>query len=161
MKNPHQPKAKMANVIPIKKIQEGFSINLITMSDGETGEIIWRSDDCQNFFNSNKELKAYIPSKILQCRSVAREVNFSSKETIKKLRLEQSIIYDDLETEFFEFKFGFVIPGSTNTWQQTIDADEPEKMMSAEVLSGHLVVQTRFFDGDNFLCSSSIRIFYI
>lgn len=145
----------------VKKIQEGFAINCITMSDGDTGEKIWYTDDCQNFLNASKELKAYIPSKILKCRSVAREVNFSSKEAIKKLRLEQSIIFDDVETEFFEFKFGFVIPGSTNTWQQTIDADEPEKMMAAEILSGHLVVLTKFYDGDNFLCSSSIRIFYI
>ena len=87
-------------------------------------------------------------------------MNFSSKEVIKKLRLEQCIIFDDVETEFFEFKFGFVIPGSTNTWQQTIDADDPEKMMAPEILSGHLVVSTKFFDGDNYLCSSNIRIFY-
>jgi len=144
----------------IKKIQEGFSINSITMSDGDTGEIIWKTDDCQSYLNSSKELKAYISSKLLKCRSVAREVNFSSKEVIKKLRLEQCIIFDDVETEFFEFKFGFVIPGSTNTWQQTIDADDPEKMMAPEILSGHLVVSTKFFDGDNYLCSSNIRIFY-
>ena len=145
----------------IKKMHDGFLINSITMSDGESGEIIWSSNDCQSFLKSTKEIKASIPSKILQCRSFAREVNFSSKEAIKKLRLEQSVIFDDLETEFFEFKFGFVIPGSTNTWQQTIDSDEPENMMTADVLSGHLVVVTKFFDGDTFLCSSKIRIFYI
>lgn len=145
----------------IQKIQDGFSINSITMSDGDTGEIIWQTDDCRNYLNAQKELKAYIPKKILKCRSVAREVNFSSKEMIRKLRVEQTIIYEGLESEFFEFFFGFVIPGSTNTWQQTIDSDEPEKMISPDLLSGKLYVLTKFYDGDTFLCSSSIRIYYI
>lgn len=153
--------APMPDPQVLKTIQNGFTINKITMSDGDTGEIIWMTDDCVNYLNSNKELKAYIPGKLLKCRSVAREVNFSSKEAIKKLRVEQSIIFDDVESEFFEFKFGFVIPGSTNSWQQTIDADEPEKMMAPEILSGHLVVLTKFFDGDIFICQSSIRIYYI
>lgn len=145
----------------IQKIQDGFAINRITMSNAETGEIIWFSNDCQNFLNAKKELKAYIPKKILKCQTVAREIIFSSKELIKKLRVEQSILFEDLESEFFEFSFGFVIPGSTNTWQQTIDADEPEKMMAPEVLSGKLVVLTKFYDGDTFICSSSIRIYYV
>lgn len=145
----------------IQKICNGFFINSITMSDAETGEIIWASDDCQCFLNSEKELKAYIPSKLLKCRSIAREVNFSSKESIRKLRLEQSIIFDGIETEIFEFRFGFVIPGSTNTWQQTIDAEDPDKMFTAEQLTGKLMVLTEFFDGETFICSSKIRIFYV
>ena len=59
----------------------------------------------------------------------------------------------------FEFKFGFVIPGSTNTWEQVIKVDE--NPFPAEMLSGNLVVNTEFYDGDVMISSSKIRIFYI
>ena len=80
---------------------------------------------------------------------------------IKKLRLLQIVHFNDVPTEFFEFKFGFVIPGSTNTWQQVMDSAEEEEMMSAEVLSGNLLVEVRFFDDEMFICLSKIRIFYV
>lgn len=118
------------------KIQTGFVINSVKMGDADTGEIIWSSSDCKAFLNSKEEIIANIPSKILKCRCVAREVNFSSAEIIDKLRLTQTILFNDVATEFFEFKFGFVIPGSTNTWQQTIDAVDPSEMMPASALSG-------------------------
>ena len=43
------------------------------------------------------------------------------------------IVPYDIVTEFF-FVFGFVIPGSTNTWQQVIEAASPDKMLPAEAL---------------------------
>jgi hypothetical protein len=36
-------------------------------------------------------------------------------------------------TEWF-FEFGFVIPGSTNTWQQTIEAADENSMLPASML---------------------------
>ena len=47
-----------------------------------------------------------------------------------------------METLFFQF--GFVIPGSTNSWEQIIVADQ-ENLMPAEVLSGNLVCETIFY----------------
>lgn len=44
------------------------------------------------------------------------ELNFSSINVIKQLRLEKHVYLNDQLVEFFEFKFGFVIPGSTNSW---------------------------------------------
>lgn len=35
----------------------------------------------------------------------------------------------------WKFRFGFVIPGSTNTWQQTIEAAEDEQMLPADLIS--------------------------
>lgn len=32
------------------------------------------------------------------------------------------------------FQFGFVIPGSTNSWQQIIEAADADKMLPAEEL---------------------------
>ena len=36
---------------------------------------------------------ARVPKKILKCRSVAREINFSSKETMERFRLEQRVLF--------------------------------------------------------------------
>lgn len=36
--------------------------------------------------------------------------------------------------EEWNFNFGFVIPNSTNTWQQTIEAAEESQMMPAALL---------------------------
>ena len=61
--------------------------------------------------------------------------------------------------EKLHFKFGFVMPGSTNTWDQIIDADQ-ENMIPAEVLSGNLVVDTFFLSGEHVLSQTKYRIFY-
>jgi retinal rod rhodopsin-sensitive cGMP 3',5'-cyclic phosphodiesterase subunit delta len=65
-----------------------------------------------------------------------------------------------LLAEWF-FKFGFVIPGSTNAWQQTIDAAPPSEMLPAAALSGNVVFETSFYDGDEFLCKNSVRLYYV
>ncbi len=59
------------------------------------------------------------------------------------------------------FTFGYVIPHSKNSWQQTIDAAPPSEMLPAEVLSGNIVFETSFFDDKTFLCKNSVRIFYV
>ena len=62
--------------------------------------------------------------------------------------------------EALEFKFGFVIPNSTNSWDQTIEA-EVGQVMPAEVLSGNLVVDTYFKQGDVILAQTKYRVFYV
>ena len=53
------------------------------------------------------------------------------------------------------------MPGSVNSWQQTIDAAAPEEILSARALSGNVVFETAFYDGDEFLCKNSVRIYYV
>lgn len=36
---------------------------------------------------------ARVPKKILKCKAVSREVNFSSKQQMDKLRLEQRVLF--------------------------------------------------------------------
>ena len=65
--------------------------------------------------------------------------------------------------ELFEtsrFKFGFVIPGSTNDWEQIIEAKEGG-VLPAEVLSGKLKVETLFLSGNEVLWKNKITIFYV
>ena len=59
------------------------------------------------------------------------------------------------------FTFGYVMSGSRNSWQQTIDAAPPSAMIPAEVLSGNVLFETSFFDGSDFLCRNSVRIYYV
>mmetsp|Transcript_28497 Transcript_28497/g.32604 ORF Transcript_28497/g.32604 Transcript_28497/m.32604 type:complete len:155 (+) Transcript_28497:37-501(+) len=139
-------------------IKKGFKINWMNMRDAENGKLIWES---KNWDTTSGELEARIPSEILKCRAVSREINFSSRELMNKFRLEQKILFQGQPIEEWDFDFGFVIPNSTNTWQQSIEADDEEKMLPAELLSGNLVIETHFYDEDLVVSESKVRIFYV
>mgnify|MGYP000147124359 CR=1 FL=1 len=109
----------------------------------------------------SKELKARIPAEILQCSAVSREINFSSVEVMENFKLEQKIFFQGTCIEEWFFDFGFVIPGSTNSWQQIIEAADPEDMLPAEMISGEITIETSFFDGDLFIAKSVVRIYYV
>lgn len=99
----------------------------------------------------NTEHEARVPKRILQCRAVSREINFSSEEEMQQFRLEQRVYFkgtiiegrNDIElihhvqsNSYLEwsFAFGFVIPGSTNTWQSLIEAAAANQMIPANLL---------------------------
>jgi retinal rod rhodopsin-sensitive cGMP 3',5'-cyclic phosphodiesterase subunit delta len=94
-----------------------------------------------------------VPADILKCRAVSREISFTSVEEMTNFRLEQRVFFQGVcmegnfhanETycimtlyfavEWF-FQFGFVIPGSTNTWQNTIEAADESQMLPAKMLT--------------------------
>ncbi|GFS17517.1 retinal rod rhodopsin-sensitive cGMP 3',5'-cyclic phosphodiesterase subunit delta [Elysia marginata] len=108
-----------------------------------------------------KEHEARVPKKILKCRAVSREINFSSKEPMDKFRLEQRVLFKGKCLEEWFFDFGFVIPGSTNTWQSLIEAAPESQMMPANVLNGNVVIETRFYDEEMCVSVSKVRIFYV
>jgi len=58
------------------------------------------------------------------------------------------------------FQFGFVIPNSTNTWQQTIEAADESRMLPATALDGNVLIETSFFDDDLLVCKTVLRVFY-
>ncbi|CAE8608311.1 unnamed protein product [Polarella glacialis] len=142
----------------LQAIREGFGINWMNMRDASTGQILWEHHDWD--FNQG-ETEAQVPRDILKCRQVSRELNFSSVEIMNSLRLVQSVIFKDELLEEWNFQFGFVIPNSTNTWQQTIEAAEEEEMIPAELLSGNVVIETTFLDGDSVIMTQKVRIFYV
>ena len=61
----------------------------------------------------------------------------------------------------WKFDFGFVIPGSTNTWQSTIEAAGDGKMIPADILTGNVTIETSFYDGDLFVSKMVMRLHYI
>ncbi|CAM9969717.1 unnamed protein product, partial [Hapterophycus canaliculatus] len=58
------------------------------------------------------------------------------------------------------FDFGFVIGGSTNSWQQTIESAGEDRMLAAEDLSGRMTIETTFLDGKTMLFKTLVRMFY-
>lgn len=129
------------------------------MRDATTGKILWQSGTWGADIYIREQI-AHIPAEILACSAVSREINFTSKELINQFRLEQRIFFDGSCLEEWIFPFGFVIPQSTNTWQQTIESAGDGEMLPAELISGKLTIETAFYDGDLFISKTLVRIFY-
>ena len=139
------------------KIKNGFKVNHIQMKNGETGEVMW---EVKSWDLTKKTHKISITKELLKCKRIIRNVNFSSEEKIDELELVQNFY---LMGELFEssrFKFGFVIPGSTNDWDQIIVAKE-DGVLPAEILSGKLQVETLFLMQGKVLYKNKIHIYYV
>ena len=57
-------------------------------------KLFWRATSGQKFKTFTIcTFSARVPKKILKCRAVSREINFSSKESMEKFRLEQKVLF--------------------------------------------------------------------
>lgn len=142
-----------------KRILSGFKLNWMNLRDAGSGKVLWQSSD--DLAQPGKEHEARVPKKILRCKMVSREVNFSSAEGLDNLRLEQKVHFKGRPMEEWNFEFGFVIPGSTNTWQSTIEAAHESQMMPAHILNGNVLIETTFYDGTLLVSTSRVRVFYV
>ena len=144
-------------IIELSKMKKGFKVNHMQMRNGDTGEVMWQV----NSWDLDKEFHTEnITKNLLKCKKIIRNVNFSSEEKIEDLELIQNFY---LMGELFEssrFKFGFVIPGSTNDWEQIMIAKE-DGVLPAEVLSGKLQVETLFLVQGNILYKNRILVYYV
>ena len=149
----------LSNVPKAQRIANGFRINSMNMRDAATGNLMWESANWSSGL-FERELEAHIPPNILECAAVSREINFSSEEELEDFRLEQRVFFQGVCMEEWFFDFGFVIPGSTNSWQSTIEAAGDDAMLPAYLLNGNVTIETSFFDGDLFVSKSLVRVFY-
>ncbi len=92
--------------------------------------------------------------------SVAPEVYYL-KPADNLFLQEQRVLYRGRCLEEWHFEFGFVIPNSNNTWQSLIEAAPESQMMPARVLNGNVVIETKFFDGDLEVSTSTVRLYYV
>ncbi|KAI3386517.1 hypothetical protein SNEBB_006051 [Seison nebaliae] len=143
----------------ITQIDHDFVLNLMILRNVDSGQVLWQST--QDFSLTDVEHEARIPKSILKCRTVSREVNFTSKRKMNHFRLEQRVFFKESCVEEWFMSFGFVIPGSTNTWQSTLEAAAPNQMIPASLLSGNVVIETKFFDDKEEISCSRVRIFYV
>ncbi|XP_077294788.1 prenyl-binding protein isoform X1 [Arctopsyche grandis] len=140
-------------------ILKGFQVNWMNLRDADTGKILWQNNE--DMSSPEIEHEARVPKKILKCRIISREMNFTSVEPMEQFRLEQKVLFKGRCMEEWFFEFGFVIPNSTNTWQSVIESAPESQMMPANVLNGNVVIETKFFDGDLLITISKIRVFYV
>ena len=87
----------------------------LNIIDAENGRVLWKSETWE--LDPLNEKQVHFPKELLKCKEVAREITFSSKEEIKEFQLLQKISLNGQEIEQLYFKFGFVIPTSTNSWE--------------------------------------------
>ena len=111
-----------------------FSISMV-MRDANKKSTLWTKNDWNLDCNSLKEESTNIPADILLCDAVSREIEFFSAEPIADFQMQQKVFLHGTCIEQWKFPFGFVIPGSTNSWEQTIYAAPPEHMLSAAQVS--------------------------
>ena len=140
-----------------EKIRKGFKVNHMQMKNGENGEVMWEVKSWDLTKDTHTE---NITKEILKCKKVIRNVNFSSEEKIDQLELVQNFYLMGELIETCRFKFGFVIPGSTNDWEQIMMARE-DGVLPAEVLSGKLYVETLFLIQGKVLYQNRILIYYV
>ncbi|CAI6358509.1 unnamed protein product [Macrosiphum euphorbiae] len=72
-------------------ILNGFQVNWMNLRDADTGVVLWQGT--KDLSLPDKEHEAKVPKKILKCRAVSREINFSSVEPMEKLRLQQKVLF--------------------------------------------------------------------
>uniref|UniRef100_A0A3B1JGB2 Phosphodiesterase 6D n=1 Tax=Astyanax mexicanus TaxID=7994 RepID=A0A3B1JGB2_ASTMX len=74
-----------------KEILKGFKLNWMNLRDAETGKVLWQGTE--DLSVPGVEHEARVPKKILKCKAVSRELNFSSSEKLEKFRLEQKVLF--------------------------------------------------------------------
>ena len=142
----------------LNKIKRGFKINNILLKDSK-GEIIW-----QNSFNLTEKIgKQDLPKEILDYKVITMEINFSSELDIDNLELVQDFYYDDKLIDSSRFSFGFVMPNSTNNWEQIIEVDPNLKILIEEngIKRGNLVANSIFFTKTNIISKNKTILYYI
>ncbi|VDP76973.1 unnamed protein product [Schistosoma mattheei] len=93
-----------------ESILKGFKLNWMNLRDADSGKILWQSTD--DFSVPDIEHEAHVPRKILKCKSVSREINFSSKEQLENFWLEQEVFLRDqsIESECFIIVWDSLFP---------------------------------------------------
>ncbi|KFD60779.1 hypothetical protein M514_27058 [Trichuris suis] len=140
-------------------VMKGFKLNWMNLRDGETGKLLWQSSE--DLSTPGLEHQAHLPATVLKCRVISREINFSSAEQMERFWLEQKVFVKEQVIERWHFEFGFVIPNSTNTWQNAIEAAADAQVLPASLLSGNVVIETNFYDGPLLISTSRVRLFYV
>jgi len=140
----------------LNKLREGFKINFMKMKNGEDSKVLW---ECKEWDLKVENKTQNLPKEILDCNLVMREINFSSVDAIENLELVQNYYLQGELIESSRFYFGFVIPNSTNNWEQLIEAKED--MIPYQILSGNLNVETIFLSNGHVIFKNNILIYYV
>ena len=137
-----------------------FKIIKMTMRDAsETSSkgVFWSNSDWDMTTQDEQSVK--FPKAMLDCAAIGREMTFFAEKAISDFSVEQNMYLGNTLIETLSYDFGFVIPKSTNSWEQIIEADVGQ-VLPAEVLSGNLVVQTSFKAKGVEFARTNYRVYY-
>ena len=85
---------------------------------------------------------------------------FESVEGIQNLRVVHRLFLEGNCVEAWTFAFGYVIPGSSNTWKSTVYMS-PLGPVSADEVSGKVTVESTFYDDKLYIGSSFFILDYV
>ena len=140
---------------------------------------LYQSSYLSDIFHLPLSFSVELPTRILDCDAVSREITFHSKKAINNLKVVQHVLIQQNTStrdgaanskwvciEEWVFTFGFVIPGSTNTWQSIVVAAKDDKggrgSSSRENMKGvEFIIETNFYDDNQFICKQSVRVRYV
>lgn len=141
-------------------IIDGFKIVSMDMRDSSSkNKVLWQSTTEFNNLAQADTIDIRLPKQVLKCKAVSRTMTFSSVHSMQNFHIEQQILLHDQLIEQWQFTFGFVIPNSTNSWENVIEA--ADSVATAEQLSGNLIIDTYFYDGAQLVSNFKIRVFYV
>ena len=118
-----QKVAPAVDIAELNDLSKGeFRIEAMKMKDAESGTLLWEGFEWD--LNSTEEQKVEFPAAMLACKAIGRELVFYSKKIMHDFSIKQVMSMNGQVVESFGFDFGFVMPNTTNSWEQIIDAEE-------------------------------------
>lgn len=97
--------------------EDEFKLVQMTIKDADDkGRVLWQVEDW-NISSPETEQAVQFPKEMLDVKVLAREIVFYSKHKYENFSIAQVMSVGGQVIERLEFKFGFVIPGSTNSWE--------------------------------------------
>ncbi|KAF0768196.1 retinal rod rhodopsin-sensitive cGMP 3',5'-cyclic phosphodiesterase subunit delta-like [Aphis craccivora] len=144
-----------------EELPYGFHINWINLVDNDTGEVLWHTNDnyaiSGNKFNT---ITVKIPRKVLDCKALTRTISFTSTHRIDYLKMRHRELVSLQCVHEWVSEFGTVLPDLNETWETTFTHKEGISSSSANCLSGDLVMETSFYNGDKFIGSTKILLYF-
>lgn len=137
-------------------------ITSIRNTDQASGSELWRDDgwDCKGSGTVSRTVQ--VSSAVLLSRCVVREFEFATARGATALRLEERFWLHDQLVSTEHYAFGMAFPNSTHTWSTSMVDETPDgRRLDPAAVSGHVVVEALFFDGDNALCRIVMRVLYV
>ncbi len=106
------------------------------------------------FDDLERGIRYHFPSNFWNMQSIGTTLKFSiGGAPIKKFRMIERHYFKGKLIRSFDFKFGFVIPGSTNQWEAIYPVPKMSKKQREEARTSPWEMQSDsfFFDGDTLI----------
>lgn len=165
--------AGLASEVEIKKLRgklvSGYRTHSITLRSMETGDVLFESTSFfRSFVKSRSALDDYrcdmekkfvLPKRALNSRAILCSIIFSSEESIQNLNCVSDVYLGGAFLERWDSNFGFVIPGSTNTWETCFVRSDTD-FIDPSISSGNVVFDSILRDGEMPIRQFKLRLFY-